>query len=411
MKFKLLLFLWIPIFLQAQTTISDSTTMGPGYANQVWYSMSKGTIKQEPKNNWDIGFEITKQSAGIIINNVTGVTLRVMPNATAANWSTAYDTTGLMNSPLLYNSDTSWSFGAFNQNRTGIFDYGWGKYNITTHIVSADSIFIIQVPGQKIKKIVIESLVDDKIYNIKYANLDGTEEVKFTADKSLYANKNYIYYSFANKALVDREPPKTDWDITFMQYFAYTQGLYYPVTGVMSNLNCPTLKVLSDTTMTGYKGKSFKSNISEIGFDWKTFNGMVFLISNTTGYYLNTANGLYKMTFTGFTGSSQGKSYFNKTLLSPVSTKNLVPTFEKVQIYPNPSNGDNLTIELKNLDKNGETTLYFHDMTGKLLKHNTYFGNNNDETINWSNLNLNAGIYLLTIKKNNYSTSHKVVIK
>lgn len=53
-------------------------------------------------------------------------------NKSAADWSTmtTADTTGIFSSPSneLFNSDTSWDFGAFNvtNNPADMFDLGWG---------------------------------------------------------------------------------------------------------------------------------------------------------------------------------------------------------------------------------------------------------------------------------------------
>jgi len=42
--------------------------MGPGYANDIYYSMDEGQIANIPRAGWDIAFYTCAISAGIIIN-------------------------------------------------------------------------------------------------------------------------------------------------------------------------------------------------------------------------------------------------------------------------------------------------------------------------------------------------------
>ena len=36
------------------------------------------------------------------------------------------------------------TYGAFDTNQTGGFDYGWGVYNLQTHHIIGDSLFLIK---------------------------------------------------------------------------------------------------------------------------------------------------------------------------------------------------------------------------------------------------------------------------
>ena len=54
----------------------------------------------------------------------------------------------------MYNSDTSWNYGAFVMNQSSdMFDYGWGVYNIQTHHIIGDSVFLINSKW-KLEKII-----------------------------------------------------------------------------------------------------------------------------------------------------------------------------------------------------------------------------------------------------------------
>ena len=83
----------------------------------------------------------------------------------------------------MYNADTSWEYGAFDLNQTGGFDYGWGVYNVQTHHVIGDSIFIIKTINSNWKKLWVKSKISG-VYEIQYANLDGSNVVSTTIETS-----------------------------------------------------------------------------------------------------------------------------------------------------------------------------------------------------------------------------------
>ena len=109
----------------AQTT--DTVTINPGYTNQTFYSFANGTVSSVSNTNWDLAFQLRGYAASILINSKNNVRL-FKSNKSAADWSTmtSADTTGILSTPTneLFNSDTSWDFGAFNvtNNPADMFD-------------------------------------------------------------------------------------------------------------------------------------------------------------------------------------------------------------------------------------------------------------------------------------------------
>jgi Secretion system C-terminal sorting domain len=413
MKNFFYILLFLNSFLNAQTIVKDSTTMTAGYANQIWYSMAKGTVGTAPKNNWDIAFEMTKFSAGIALNHAIGLTLQVYPVGNANNWSDKIDTSNFKAAPLLYNTDTSWSYGAFNQNRKNGFDYGWGTYNQVTHNLVGDSIFIIKFANGTYKKLIIESLVGDKTYNVKYADIDGMNETVFSVDKDSYKDKNYVYYSFATKQIIDREPKKIDWDITFTQYNTLTQNLNYTVMGVLVNNNVQAIKALADSSNYGYLNKTFNNNMSEIGFEWKNFDLATnkWTIYNANSYFVKNGTKIWKINFTGFGGSGTGKSFFNKSLVAQSTATNSTQAFDKLNVYPNPNNGNIISLDFSTTIAIKDLNVKIIDLTGRLHLSNQYIINANQSTIQLENLNLNAGIYFLQLSGDDYNDTIKVIIE
>ncbi len=136
-------------------SLADSITMGAAYADEVFYSLENGIVKTSPRSSWDIAFSTNPMSSTILTNEGYGVELYAYPNGDYSAWE-SIDTTGLYQWPVLYNSDTSWYYGAFDRNDLGHPDYGWGVYNMQTHDVMGDSLFIIKTGDGTFQKIFIE---------------------------------------------------------------------------------------------------------------------------------------------------------------------------------------------------------------------------------------------------------------
>jgi len=66
--------------------VKDTLVMGTGYANDVYYSMSKRITKTSPRNNWDIAFKTNAFSASILTNNTMGISLYTYPKSDIEPW-------------------------------------------------------------------------------------------------------------------------------------------------------------------------------------------------------------------------------------------------------------------------------------------------------------------------------------
>ena len=249
----------------------------------------------------------------IRINSVNGVELYMVPNATKEDWETVSINTGSIDFwDDIHNSDTSWVRGAFNvQHTSDPFDLGWGLYDFTTHDVIGDSIYVVKLSDDSYRKLVIEDLTDE-VWTLKYADLDGGNETNLVIDQNDYPYRNFIYYSFLNEEVLDREPNRGSWDLLFTQYESYvtqdTAQQYYPVSGVLSNLNTKVAEVHDvDVNTEDYSNANFATSMSEIGYDWKEydFGESAYVVEEDLVYFVQTQKGdIYKIVFTGFGGSS-----------------------------------------------------------------------------------------------------------
>ena len=150
---------------------NNQISLSPGYANQSFYSMQNGEIINISNEDWDIAFSTDAFSATIRINDGKGVELYTYPLGDTSSWTTINNSSiNILTNPM-YNSDTQWSSGAFDTNQVGGFDYGWGIYNLQTHHIVGDSLFIIKTVNGTWKKLWMEQKWQIVLSLIKFLNV------------------------------------------------------------------------------------------------------------------------------------------------------------------------------------------------------------------------------------------------
>lgn len=413
-KIVIVFFSLLSFTLHAQVT-DETVSLGTGYANQVWYSLSDGEESSAAMNNWDLSFDVSAFGVAIFTNSVTGTMLWNYENGDIADWAIV-DTTGLSTWQERFNSDTSWAGGAFNNyvDPENEYDVDWGIYNPTTHVISGDSIYIIKLSNGEFKKLIIESVIDGA-FNFKYANIDGSSEENVTLIKSNYTGKNFAYYSIQNNAEVDREPLAANWDLLFGQYTTLlTDDVPYTVTGVLSNINVTVAQAapVDQTTYTDYAAQTFFTAINTIGYDWKSFSGTAFVLSDTTVYFVKTANAdIWKIVFTGFEGSATGNIEFNKELLTTTGIEIAENNNASIALYPNPAEAENITL-IYTLEKQVSINiLSIYDASGRLIITENLNTNAGLHQHTISNQNLAAGIYFVNLMVDGKSIQQKLIVK
>ncbi len=352
------------LYAFAQT--SQSLSMGPGYSIDAFYKMSDGTVTQVPANNWDIAFTTNLFDASIRLNEAKGWELYIASDD-VADWDDI-DTTG-QTWELLVNSDEMWEEGAFNAQSSGGFNYGWGNYNPVNHGVTGSRIFILKNLAGDVKKVVIDNMTSQGVYNFRIANLDDTGLITGSINKMNYSSKHYIYYDIATATVVDREPAKADWDMVFMRYktsVAPGQPPYL-VTGV---LTAPSVKVGKrigvPSSDPGYSALTFQDNISEIGYGWKYFDmgTFTFLIEDSLAFFVqNSASEIYQIYFTSFAGSSTGNVTFMISNVLNVSAEEL--SKNELIVFPNPASD---YIKIKGEGEQGTYIVELVDMNGRVIR-------------------------------------------
>jgi hypothetical protein len=399
-------------FSQAQ--VLDTVTMGPGYANNVWYSLKNDNQAESSAINWDLGLAATSAqnsqlTTAILFNHKVGNVFEI-PSSDPMDFENA-DTTGITTWSPLYNSDTAWQVGALNRTTNlGQFDYGWGSYNVVSHNLDANRVFVIKYSNGTYKKFHISLASMQGRYTIVSSNLDNSNLETSEIEVANYGSKNFVYYSFTSNTIIDREPAAESWDLYFGQYMSSDYNPSYQVTGVLHNLGVRATKVypVDDVeTFSDWNSVTLNESISTIGYDWKALTPQfTFEISDSTVYIIQAKNGeIWKLVFTGFIGNSAGKFIFTKQQLTFLSNEDIKPAIF-AHVFPNPAQ-NNATIVVNQADA---STLYVYNSLGQIMYQQEISGNDLQkislETSSWSN-----GIYIISIQGNGSHESQRLVIQ
>lgn len=395
--------------VQCQVPVNDSISLEPGYTDEVYYSLDNGIIQSAVRSNWDIAFYTLSFSAGIRINGGSGVVLYAYPNADTSGWMNV-DTSGLSTWPELRNSEAYWEEGAFTQNSLGHPDYGWGIYNMVSHNLTGDSIFIIKLINGIYKKLWIvgkQSLAN--IYTFRYADLDGSNDTTIVFDCNPYGDRNFIYYSLENNIAINREPAADTWDLLFTKYSAtQSQGGYYLVTGVLTNNDVESVRLEGvDPQIIDWSVFSFTDSISNIGYDWKYFDmgSVQYYIVDSMVYFVRDLDGdIYKLVFTGF-DMNTGNAYFTKQLLSTAYIDEL-PSITKLEVYPNPAS-NNIFLNI-DMEMESYVSVKIVDLLGHVIYKNDEIKSNTKQRI--STNSWNNGLYLVSVQSDNSMITKKILI-
>jgi len=395
----IILFIFSCISIYSQELVQIG--MGPSYQYDIYYSFDNGITAYPERTNWELAFSTDLYDGNIRINSGAPVYLyEVVQNV--KYWSEI--TSVPSDAEQLRNSNEDWSSGAFLSNSIFDLNYGWGNFNSENGFIEGDKIYIIDYPeGQK--KIRINNFYMG-VFNFTIADLDGGNEETMIVDASLYQNKNFIYFSFDNNQIIDREPEKYNWDLLFSRYeeeYVALNGdtMPYIVTGVLSNQNLvyqfegpinqnPEINLLN-----------FNYNINAIGYDWKEYNGSFIMVPNRSYFIFNQDETiLYKIVFESFSGQSSGNLSFILEELEYLPVYFGEEVQMKLNIFPNPNNG-NFTIELNEIDFSVDV----FDLNG-----NKIISKECSDFCNFNLNNISKGIYLLKLSSENINVIKKIII-
>jgi hypothetical protein len=331
---------------QAQEVIYDSVVLGEGNANMSFYSLANGELAQVPLADWHIALDVRPMGATARIN--CGLGLKLFHYGSLAEWDNVDLSTWLPADPYR-NEQMDWSYGAFSQGGDGMFDLGWGVYDVVTHVVTSDVMYLVQLPDESWKKVALLSL-SSGVYDLQFANLDGTDFFNVSVNKADYDGQLFAYCNLLTGTVEDLEPAEP-WDIAFFTYEdEVAPGTYYPVTGglIHPNVTVQQSEGLADPFLDGsYSFDSFSFETNAIGHDWKSFvPGQGYAIEAERCYFVADSYGdVWRMVFTGFGGSATGEITFGLLEAGTIANGVAEAPVEAVRFYPNPLvSGQPLTV-------------------------------------------------------------------
>jgi hypothetical protein len=404
--------------LSAQTIVNDSVMIGS--ANEAWYKLSDGTRTAQARANWDLGFTTDGYDVTVLFNHAVGNNVYIANGATPATF-TAVTQADAATTPL-YNSDSTWTVGALNQQPSGQYNYGWGSYNPSTHNISGNRVFIVQLSGGAYKKFYIQDLNNSStpyIYTLVYADIDNSNQQTVSIPKQTYGTKNFIYYSFTTNAIVDREPASTDWDLLFTKYTS-TSELYQGsanqvVAGVIQNSGVTAAQansVAAPATYTAYTSHTFSTATNVLGWDWKGLNASFqYTVEPNRVYFVKAGNNdVYKIVFQSYTGSTSGKFKFSKELLASATAVNeLGSAIATVALYPNPTSGSNTTLLLSAKAEVSSASVSILDLTGKVISIEKVEVANGFNRYQLNTNELTNGIYFVQVTIGEHTLTQKLI--
>lgn len=411
----------IGLGLRAQTVVIDSVSIGS--ANESWYKLADGARTAQARANWDLGFTTSGFDVTILFNHAVGNSVYIANGATPATFTavTQADTT----TGPLFNSDSTWMIGALNQQASGSLNYGWGNYNTSTHNVTGSRVFIVKYPGNVFKKFYIQGLSNSSIpytYTLVYANIDNSGQQTVSIPKQTYGTKNFVYYSFATNAIVDREPAKADWDLLFTKYTA-TSELYMGapnqvVAGVLQNKGVRAAQangVANPSSYSAYTAHTYSTAINVLGWDWKGLNAAFqYTVEPNRVYFVEDQNSnIYKLIFLSYTGGSSGKFKFSKQQMNSSSTaiNDAGTAFVRMSLYPNPSERGPVTLLFSAGEALPGARLSLTDMTGRVVNDNSFpvSAGLNQHLLETGTLS--PGVYFVTLTVNGHTVTQKLIIR
>lgn len=392
--------------IKAQDLVQVS--VGASYSNQAFYTLSNNEINTLNNESWDLAFTTGPADAGIHYNesakiSFTGpVPVLALYLAPINDFSTVIDPMSLTDS--LYNGEVSWEDGALNsvKEEGDPSDYGWGVYNPNNQVIEGTYIFALKLRDDSWKKIRIESL-DNDVYTMKYASLDGANETTVTIDKNDFQGSPFALFSFSTETAV---ASPANWDLLFTRYISAIdvggEITQYPVTGVLSGPGVEVAQANNvDPFTVGHEAylDSMETQIDVIGQDWKYFDFTVgWVIDLQRAFFIKLPdNHLWKAVFTDFAGSSSGNMDFIKTDLGQLTTvSDPTSNFIDFGVFPNPVTDEfNLSFSLK--EQRADIQVHLVNTLGQVVWNKAVDGNSGLNVLNFQAPDVPSGIYHLIV--------------
>lgn len=334
--------------VQAQT-LPETTDTVETQGGDVFFQLRTGQEHRPEEPAWHLALETAASSA--IRANTAGKTRIYTTPYAIEQWEFVDSNSAVTPRNQLVNSSTTWAEGALNRTAGEDFgDVGWGLYSLETHVITGDSVYLVRLPDESLKKFYVASRKSG-VYTLRSANIDGSEDVTHEVRVAEFPDAFFAYYNFWTGQAVNREPGRQDWDLLFTRYMHEFRDQprdspfrYYGVSGVLLHPQAEAAELITDDLLAmDTTGLAFTQEIDVVGYDWKSYDmdNRRYVLSDSTLFYVRDLQGaIWKLYFTQYISGETGSSYlFHKAQVSgPASTENLrAAGLETFTLAPNPA--------------------------------------------------------------------------
>lgn len=276
--------------------------MGPGYANQFFYSLETNSVlSQNDRNAYDLLFDCDANSFYIWLNTAKFMSV-IKTDKDNLDLVTLDDTTG---------RDWKYELGSFNRDSSAL---GIWWTSAAPEPVSENRVYIIHLGldanGESMGyvKLLVHDFTGGE-YSISYVRVGENNSHNFSIPKD--NTRNYAYFTFTNNAGIvnNIEPDKALWDFCFTRYSVVFYDPYYLpylVTGVLHNPSRVQAYIDSTVnfetiTVSDFELGRLQNDRDAIGYGWKRFTNNDYITLPGHVYFVKTAEDrFYKLHFVDF---------------------------------------------------------------------------------------------------------------
>ncbi|GAB5466181.1 MAG: hypothetical protein Kapaf2KO_16170 [Candidatus Kapaibacteriales bacterium] len=413
MKYFLLIIAAFGITLSSNSEEIQVSAKGENEVSEsVYFELENlAEVARHSNDNWDLAFAATDVRRAFIHTN-RKYTVYVVPNSDFDTFGNEIDTEGYTEWEITANSESQWNHGSLNLGKDGFenndFDYGWGAYDISTHYVLGDKVFLL-VSQDDMKQLVIDRLASNE-YVFKWANTDGTNIQEGRVSKVDGTVPLFVKYDFeTNESFLT--PDISTYDLVFEKYNSFIPGpnQYYPVTGIRSAPGVEVAELRGVDPNSAFApsmdAEIWSTNITEIGSDWKQFAGGGYTIPDDLVYFVRRTNESGEVVGNVYRIIPKNFGSDISTLEIRVEGGNVEESSQTlVNVYPNiVESGQQINLDAVTIWDGASITIT--DIKGNNIAQNEYFAGNINTT------NLASGKYFVTISNNGSIFRTQFIVK
>jgi hypothetical protein len=289
---------------------------------------------------------------------------------------------------------TSESAGALNRQTdpNNQWDFSWGVYDPSSHLVVGDSLYLITVgTGANMQLYKFMPIKQDKNgdFIFEFGPIDAQSGNRDTIKNSTADMGMFKYFNFNLDKQVNIESAEGDWHLNFNRYYDLVPApgtgdlVMYPTNGVESKrgleiayahgvdfsdivANPQDYITVANADTSIQAGHGFKTGLTRVGSDWKFFDGRSFSIVPRKNYILKvngTVAEYWAVRFLAFEGQSTGRIILERAKLGELANNTKISTTE-IGVFPNPAS-DQLYISINNQNL---VQIRIYSMSGVLVK-------------------------------------------